>query len=611
MQLIVGLLLLFQTTAAQSACGSLITYRQFSVLLSSAPSCFQNGCGSPPPAETMSSTCSASQGCSHLWEFLRTQWQANSCTADCQGDVACRISGWPVLNMTSTCTTVPQEWLFSNAGDCCTASEAEPFALADWIGGLCNGSEWRRPFGYYGGMARQDWEEWIAPWNWTVRRDTTNTSLSSNSTEEECPRTNYMLWAFAIENLATSGGLVIGIAVFWAAAVMNRSRHLVRFFVPRVHSWKMALLLGIWYPLAHWLVSSFWTAALVSAEPGYGDVPVGLLALLLCARPNSLMVITCILLWLNKRTPHQFEQQLLNFVAGPEAAERYNRQYSKQLISILGLWVSVAEIIMQGLGAYSVFKTTHIGVKRGFYITGRLIPYWRGNDAMIMYAGALVHTSISFLTAFCLYLSAYCHVQEARFHEKVFKVLKWFRITAGLNRHFAHDQQREQQRRQQQPEMAETQARGSTGQLVLSSGANAELVAAGEMSSTTVTVVETPSAYHVGIDTVVLRFYVWLVGAVPQNARAQYPALQRAIDADPALRPENRTPRWATPILFLTTIFAVINFIAQWLFWAGFVKMQGPRFCPPGDPRLVRTVVLILSLLPLAGRCIFPCRDRL
>lgn len=588
MRLITALALI-QVTTAQSNCGSLITYRQFSVLLSSAPPCFQNGCGNPPPAGSMSSTCSVNQSCSHLWEFLRTQWQANQCTPDCEGDVACRIPGWPVLNMTSTCTTVPQEWLFSNNGACCT-SDTEPFALADWIGNLCNGSEWRQPFAYYGGMAREDWEEWIAPWNWTVQPD-------NNANPENCPAAEQILTTFAMENLITAGEIVLSIGVFWVAAALRKSRHFIRLFgLPGIKSWRGALVYGLWYPLAHWLVSSFWTAALIRAEPGYENVPVGLLALLLCARPNSLMVVTCILLWLNRLIPHQFEDRLLSVMAGPDG-ERYGRQYSKRLISILGLWVSVSEILVQGLGAYSVFKTTDQGVKKGFYIAGRLIPFWRGNDAMIMYAGALVHTTLSFLTAFCLYLSAYCHVQEARFQERVFYVLHLFWIPELLNRHFRHDQQQAQQRQQQQ--QGAGQDHGSTGQLVPSQGQGQHnpsegqgqtqpdpsseknqpttLLATGTATSTTITTIATPSHHHILIDTIILRFYVWLIGPMPPPARTEYPALQQAIDEARDLLAQDQTPAWAVPILILTTWFAGVNYIAQWLFWAGFVRMQGVR----------------------------------
>jgi len=79
---------------------------------------------------------------------------------------------------------------------------------------------------------------------------------------------------------------------------------------------------------------------------------------------------------------------------------------------------------------------TDHGVKKGFFIAGRLVPYWHGNGAMVMYAGALAHSAVAFLAAFCMYLSAYCHVQEARFHEKLFRILNWLGTPQRLNRHF-------------------------------------------------------------------------------------------------------------------------------------------------------------------------------
>ena len=58
----------------------------------------------------------------------------------------------------------------------------------------------------------------------------------------------------------------------------------------------MALLSGIRYSILRWLASSVWVAALRRLRPGYQDVLVGLLALLLYSKPNSLMVVTRILL---------------------------------------------------------------------------------------------------------------------------------------------------------------------------------------------------------------------------------------------------------------------------------------------------------------------------
>lgn len=157
------------TTASQSQCGGLITYNQYTTLLNQTQpniQCFREGCSAPLPASTMSSQCPQSSSCSALWDILQDQWQRDWC-ATCPDDIACRIPGWPILNATAACAVIPHNWVFSTSGQCCV-SDDEPFQLAAWIGSFCNGSQWRAPFDYYGGMAKEDWEEWIEPWNWTV-----------------------------------------------------------------------------------------------------------------------------------------------------------------------------------------------------------------------------------------------------------------------------------------------------------------------------------------------------------------------------------------------------------------------------------------------------------
>ena len=78
----------------------------------------------------------------------------------------CRVSH-PRLNATAACEVIPHEYLFSSAAAneaCCVAGD-QPLLLADWANSLCNGSEWRAPFDYYGGMAREGWEQWLETWN--------------------------------------------------------------------------------------------------------------------------------------------------------------------------------------------------------------------------------------------------------------------------------------------------------------------------------------------------------------------------------------------------------------------------------------------------------------
>jgi hypothetical protein len=196
-------------------CGSLITYRQLSALLETAPRCFRTGCSSDTTPSwqasfcdddvsccsnnvsirSISSACWPQSPCSTLWSIIDNETQLDRCNL-CTDDIACRIAGWPVLNASSICEFQPQDWLFYTNGKCST-SGSEPFRLAEWIGSLCD-RDWRRPFEFYGGMAREDWEEWIQPWNWTVRAENTSTQCISLP---DCPSASHGLWVFFAQNL--------------------------------------------------------------------------------------------------------------------------------------------------------------------------------------------------------------------------------------------------------------------------------------------------------------------------------------------------------------------------------------------------------------------------
>ncbi|KAK4191900.1 hypothetical protein QBC35DRAFT_470565 [Podospora australis] len=589
--------------SSQSLCGSLVTYRQYSVLLSTAPTCFLYGCGDPPPSSSMSSTCAVSQPCSKLWEFLRGDWQDNWC-ANCGTDVACRIPGWPILNMTATCSTEPQEWLFSNTGECC-ATGTEPFELADWIGSLCNGSEWRRPFAYYGYMAKEDWEEWIEPWNWTVRPE--NTSTFNLTGPPRCTDTHEMLVTFGIENAITSGEIVAGAFIFLIFAAYDKTEWFInKFRAPHINSFWQAVGSGIWYPLLNWVASSFWAAAEIRATPGYENVPIGFLALLFMARPNSLMLMTCALLWADRLIPSGWHPNP-HFLPLPR---NLGRQHASWYISVLGLSVSITEFIIQALGFYTIIKTTDQGVKKGFYTGDRLLPYWRGHEARIMYDGAMLHSIFAFITVGSLYVAAYTHKKESEAHRRLYEFFEWLNFQNWLN---SRIEEQQQQQRQQQPAMGQVKIRGG-------SGSAAELIGVGDMEITQAQLVTTTptrenqpgssssssssedEVHYLLVDTIFLRFYVWLERGVPQPMVQRYPALEQAAQEEypPPPRGED-PPDWAAPALALTTFCAVINYIAQWLFWAGFVKSQGQRYCVPDDPFLVRTIRLIFWLLPLAG----------
>lgn len=147
------LILTASTNGEASSCGALITYNQFSKVLESAPKCFQSGCGGDS-LTTMSSTCASGSACFPLWRMLHQEYQQPWCET-CPDDVACRISGWPILNATTACNMSPNVWLSRNG--CCTNSN-EPSDLSTWVETMCNGT-WRDQFKRYDGMAQPDWLE--------------------------------------------------------------------------------------------------------------------------------------------------------------------------------------------------------------------------------------------------------------------------------------------------------------------------------------------------------------------------------------------------------------------------------------------------------------------
>lgn len=84
--------------------------------------------------------------------------------------------------------------MFGNGG-CCIGKD-EPASLAKWIETTCN-ETWRISFKYYDGQAKEDWQEYLLPWNWTVSANNDTDQI----VEPYCPNKPLYLGLFAIENI--------------------------------------------------------------------------------------------------------------------------------------------------------------------------------------------------------------------------------------------------------------------------------------------------------------------------------------------------------------------------------------------------------------------------
>jgi hypothetical protein len=421
---------------AASACGSLITYRQHSFLLETAPQCFRNGCQNGETVTTISSPCPPQSSCYVLWNTFTEQFHQDWCSS-CKGDIACRIQGWPILNATAFCDSTPNQLVFMS-GSCCV-SDNEPFELAAWIGNICNGSQWRQPFEKYGGMASTDWMEWISPWNWTV--DAQN-STSQTVSQSPCSRPSLYLGLFGIEHffwLATAifvGGFRLGVAkveehkenailrYLWSKIRVSRGQlknssneSLRQDWFQRNLGWVVPVSMGI---LMAALQVGFNLAAAyhIKNTPGYGHVPAGRLALLFCCRPRIAWLACALAL-----IPDSRLVKIFKFRENGDGV-----MAARMILSSVAVSSAVSECIMQLLGAYYFGTTANTGRTREFYLVHHLRPLYHGRDALHMYFGGLfwVIACVLIVPAWFLvalfYATFYGWVSDLR--ERIWKALQ-------------------------------------------------------------------------------------------------------------------------------------------------------------------------------------------
>jgi hypothetical protein len=411
--------------ASTTSCGSLITSRQYSYLLrKSTPDCFLKSCNLTQNTSSLASTCTADSSCHELWTAIvkhsGLDW-CDSCRGSYRGgDVACRTHGWPIINATELCQSIPKHWMYTDQQCCGTGSDT--FEIAHWINRLCS-DEWRKGFHFYGGMAPDDWVDWILPWNWTVHADNSLGTIKA----PHCHKASTYLLLFLAENIAWLIGLAtfpfIQIGIHYSEHWQFRGK-LKRLNTPLRpiktsvrfvrKAWKIVKEILFW-PFK-WLwkqVSSLWksddddesvvldfiqallmafislgwnigftfaNAYYLKAAPGFEHLPSDLLAFLWLARPN-ITWITCAIGVLN----HKFVTDIL--VRTTDSAER---DWVQNVFLKVVYSAAINELVMELMGSFSIWKTFLRGKERHFYRSHRLWHYYRGHHARTMYNGALV-----------------------------------------------------------------------------------------------------------------------------------------------------------------------------------------------------------------------------
>ena len=495
----------------------------------------------------MSAECPPGSPCRPLWELLRLQYQQDWC-AGCPDDIACRIPGWPVLNATAACAVVPHEYLFSSAtaNEACCIADDEPFRLADWVGAMCNGSEWRAPFAYYGGMAREDWEQWIEAWNWTVER-----RPPAGPNETYACASNYdILWSFGIEDfLHFAFALVLSfIGYLKVRKGIDFSGNI---------KWERVAFAGV-VETASWVGSALINAAQIVATPSYQDVPYGELVSLLFARPCPLG-LPCII-----------SLAIPRLEIGSVSSAEANRTQGRQVLAKIVATYALAQGFVLLLAARYPILTVIAARYRGFYPVSNLTPYWRGHSAALMYAGGLTWTVFFPFVAIFLLVVSFSHLLKVRleFYNINNEELDWL-----LKRLLPYYRTRQTEARQQQDEenakLTEDENAASSRRNLLSA---IQQVVPRFLHDLLLS--STVYYHNAQVEELVRRRTI-------QEARRRdidqrdidYEVLQRSVQAQ-----EDRQRFWRPIVAALAFVLCAIVYIAQWVFWAGFVEVKDPRY---------------------------------
>lgn len=296
-------------------------------------------------------------------------------------------------------------------------------------------------------MARDDWVEWLQPWNWTVHmQNGTGAAADRNLTQVVCDSAKAMQAAFAIDNFVSLGEAALELFVFWLCCICAWN-----VAMSEVKSMRRSLVAGL-VTGGLYLVSNFATSIMWDLKPGYSHIPRGFVGLLLCARPSFLGFLSLFSIagrgrvarsipsdgealrrqrersWLNRTRVKAWRRSFGTFLRKFERGEGRNRpvtdedladgkETAKQLLAGFALTISVSELVIQVSSVYSIFKTATVGGSRGFFSRYALLPFYEGYSASLMYDGALLHCVFLFPSTLGLVLIAWSHAKETQYRE--------------------------------------------------------------------------------------------------------------------------------------------------------------------------------------------------
>jgi hypothetical protein len=609
-----ALLLLFaalvtKALAATSACSSLVTYKQYGTLLSSAPNCYRFGCASAA-LTSMDSICDPDAECYLLWSIIDQQHQKSHNWCDspvCKTDVACRTTGWPLLNASAVCDALSSTIIARNLSSCC-ASGSEPAELAVWLETMCNGSFHNTLFRQYDGMAQEDWWDWMLPWNWTVRAANSSTVTVQ---QPSCEKTSLYFVFFAIEGVA-----VLLLSFSWHILKLSwikrdpSSRRCPAIPTGGVAYIFQRLVCEVFHNLpvgvgeilttlgdasllvCFQLAANFGSAYLIKSTRGYSHVSAPLLALLFCARPR--------LGWLFCLTA-MLPDRLIERLTGKGLTNLLEGRIKTSNVAIAA---SVSELIMQLLASYSLGRALGTGLHRRFYSPHSLTKYWKGNQARGIYVGAILWLTCFIVTTLIFTTAAV-----------YYRVSNLLQAARSVNQNTSRNAPLRARRKRRDQGHQESYHASEDSELAELQPMRVQLFEALRVAELAVG----QDVYWQGRASKLERAHTYpeatAISLHDERRSSADAVLEHTFTDRPISRDTSNDGSWNSPydtalhrphiweelipwVLWFGFLIGITSYIAQWIFWANFVKVSGERYWPLTRPQLLLELKICLDSVP-------------
>ncbi|KAI9863668.1 MAG: hypothetical protein M1813_003691 [Trichoglossum hirsutum] len=248
----------------------------------------------------------------------------------------------------------------------CTTGES-PAKYINWVLKTCNGSSNSSISNATSSVTsnangfKEQWKDFqtlgddayaaLFPWKWQIQQ---NITTGANSSSLACPSTQTKLASFATIN-----------AVAFIFAVSLGRRTWVEWYTCGIFGKKDkhdTFIVTALLAVALNLIANLVNAAIIRRYPGFNHINIGSLLLLWASRPR--------LAWL--------------------AALLINVESDDQMYWNLGASAILAEVILQAVGSVYIGITGNWARHYHFYLANHLANVPHGNDALIMYGGALL-----------------------------------------------------------------------------------------------------------------------------------------------------------------------------------------------------------------------------